>query len=389
MKKYLKSIILLVVTVVAIGSYYINNALASKINLEIEFETLKGKESEIKNITIYGDYYNGDEFLPVTLYEGRLKENNNVSIIDKLKQEDLPPQIKKYIDKYRTFMRGKSFSLYQIYEDEYVLAYANIDWGFTQKDSTFDISVLNKENDKITSFQSKIPNKEKYSFIYVEDLQMVNGQLKVIAMARLNDFHYEVHVYTFDIGEKQLVQDEIIYSTQNSKGDSSQSSLSIIYDYSTGKQTYYLISYTSESYDKEEDQQKKVEDIILYNIETNEKEPLSLDFENAHTLSGSILTFVNYQEKYIEVTSYSVVEHKVVNTFKFPLPNKEDEFPVSTYIANGKLYIVQQTSSVINKIWVLDVETGETIYEGNIKLKHKSKDKNKINFQIYSIDVMQ
>ena len=386
MKKYLKSIILLVVTVVSIGSYFIQNALATNLDIEIDFETIKGNESEIKDITFYADYYMGSEIIPVRINEGMANAINHNSIIDELRQEHVVPKIKKYIKEYKKFMRGKDYALHNYYEDEYVLAYANIDWGFTQKDSTFDISVLNKENDKITSFQSKIPNKEKYSFIYVEDLQMVNGQLKVIAMARLNDFHYEVHVYTFDIGEKQLVQDEIIYSTQNSKGDSSQSSLSIIYDYSTGKQTYYLISYTSESYDKEEDQQKKVEDIILYNIETNEKEPLTFEdllIENVQTLSGTILTFATHQEEYIEVTSYSVVDHKVVNTIKFPLPKKEDNIPFSTHIDDGKLYVIQQTSSLVNNILVIDVETGETLYEGNIKLEHKSKDKNKINFQIY------
>ena len=60
MKRYWKIMLLCFVTIIAIGTFYIQSGFADQKNITIEFEKVSGNEDEVKNLTILGDYLVGN-----------------------------------------------------------------------------------------------------------------------------------------------------------------------------------------------------------------------------------------------------------------------------------------------------------------------------------------
>ena len=69
------------------------------------------------------------------------------------------------VKQHRNFMRGKDLTPTNFFEDENLLAYASINAKNhvqPMKDLTFDIEVLNKKSEEITSIQLDVPESENY-----------------------------------------------------------------------------------------------------------------------------------------------------------------------------------------------------------------------------------
>jgi len=392
MKKYWKSTFLLIVTVICIGTFYIHSSLASKPDISIDIQTINGNEEEIKKVVFYADYQKGNDFNSVHIKNGTGDISNQYSLLDELKQTNLDPKLKQYIKDYKSFMRGKVLDLYKFYEDDYVLAYANVDWGTAVRNYTLELSVLNKESEKVTNIKSDIPNKEKYSHIYVEDLQVLNGQLKILVTTYLFNGQNEVHVYSYDIANQKLVHDELVFASPSVE-QQAESVLGIIYEQQNlGSQKYYIIHSSVVPYNMKEkiDDSGAIKDVILYNIETNEKEKLEIDglqIESANAVYDSTVYFINYTEENIEVTPYSIEEKKVGKPFKYPMPKRDSgENPPSAQVAKGKLYIIQPESKLESRILIIDLSKGETLYEGTIQLKTPPENKEQYEFRIFSLE---
>src|SRR5690625_7646670 len=78
-------------------------------------------------------------------------------------------------------------------------------------DFTFNISVLDKKENETNSFKLDVPNSNNLDDIYVEEVQMVNGELKVVTVSALaGDPNEELHVYRFDPAAEQLIDDEAV-----------------------------------------------------------------------------------------------------------------------------------------------------------------------------------
>ena len=87
-------------------------------------------------------------------------------------------------------MRGKDLMPTYFYEDENLLAYAIIKAEnnvHPMMDLTFDIELINKKSEEMTSIQLDVPKSENYGWMQVEDVQVIDGELKVITQGfRLN-----------------------------------------------------------------------------------------------------------------------------------------------------------------------------------------------------------
>ena len=68
MKRYWKIISICFVTLIVIGTFYIQSSFATSEHLKIEFEKVNGNEDELKNIMLYGDY-SGDRHYQYQLYK--------------------------------------------------------------------------------------------------------------------------------------------------------------------------------------------------------------------------------------------------------------------------------------------------------------------------------
>ncbi len=107
-------------------------------------------------------------------------------------------------------------------------------------DLTFDIEVLNKKSEEISSIQLDVPESENYAWMHVEDVQIIEDELKVITRGFRTNSEYELRVYTFDMNEQKLITDNMIATTPAL--ENGWSDLRIINDnYSIQRNNYLLI----------------------------------------------------------------------------------------------------------------------------------------------------
>ena len=71
-------------------------------------------------------------------------------------------------------------------------------------DLTFDIEVLNKKSEEMTSIQLDVPESENYAWMQVVDVQVIDDELKVITRGFRTKSENELQVYTFDMNEQKL-----------------------------------------------------------------------------------------------------------------------------------------------------------------------------------------
>src|SRR3954454_21189135 len=131
MKRYSKLISIACFIVLVIGTFYIQESMASSKNPDFLIKKVSGNEEEVKGLSIFGEFTIGNHFLDTlhiddteTTYTGGL------SFIEKLNRVHQSPEIKQLQRDYRNFMRGKAENPALFYEDEAHLAYVNIDWDY-------------------------------------------------------------------------------------------------------------------------------------------------------------------------------------------------------------------------------------------------------------------
>ncbi len=76
MKRYWKIILICFVTLMVIGTFYIQSSFATNDHLKIEFEKVNGNEGEVKNLMLYGDYFGSHHLYQRYLYKLQVKKQS-------------------------------------------------------------------------------------------------------------------------------------------------------------------------------------------------------------------------------------------------------------------------------------------------------------------------
>ena len=135
-------------------------------------------------------------------------------------------------------------------------------------------------------------------------------------------------------------------------------------------------------------------DVLLYNIENNQSEKLTVPDEMlglndspTFTLFGSTIYMYNRTENGLEVNHYNMETKKWAEKQTFHLPNQTHEEDAPYFeVLNGKAYIISAFDKG-HKLFIGDIKTGETLYEGNLTVKNK-KDQQK-DYRLYFHDMIQ
>lgn len=261
------------------------------------------------------------------------------------------------------------------------------------RDIKFDISILNKDDGKTTSFNITVPDGSAADYIFVEDVQVFGKELQVITQntMRKNDkFSTEKHVYTLDISAGKITKNEKVLSIPEEEDNSYvDAQLMNTNPLQANENVVFLITHSNfeEGSDglRESSSSKK---ILFYNLKSQKKDtidmPASLSDNQAIFFEGSTIYFSKFSEKNLIVTPLSVENHEVGDEFTIHLSNEvSEEVPPLVIVKESKLYAVSQimNSKTNASVAVVNVETGESLYEGEVVMKYSPK--NIQEFELY------
>ncbi|GIO23264.1 hypothetical protein [Oceanobacillus sp. J11TS1] len=389
LKRYwITYIALIFISVIIIGFY-----LVDKKEVAFNWKTVSGDEEVVKDVLIFGEGQSA---------YGRMVADPFQLSIDESKRIEQPRgffgstyqdlQIEKYIDEYRSFMRGKNQWIENFTETDNQLIYVNEEvqnWG---EQSNLHVEILNKETEDVTEFE--VPIEEQAHQIYGINSVTANKDKLYVQVYMEGQYDETADIYTdenailiIDINdqtiedikfpEKDVPLKEGIYT-------------SLMYQDSgliDGEMNYL---YIYEEY-KEDQNGTIVEDVPLkyelqlYNIERDTIKSVDLetnaygsDFVKIYDgavysgmLQGENYTLMKYDENLKEKEVFDA------NVLNGDLEvNQEDVYPL-TNMHNGYFYIVYPAYSTLTvadiSINAFDMETGENVYQGIIQAEDAMK----------------
>lgn len=402
MKRYWKIISLCVLTVLILGFFYIQSGLAAKEDIKVEFEKVSGNQAELENITFYGDYETGNIYQSLRFTNQETMDINQLSLLKSLNRMYTIPIYKKLVEENKGFMRGKNYVPDSFYEDENVLVYADVHYESVKK-ASFDIEVLNKKLGETTSIKMDFPDKEKYNWIDVSEVQVTNGKLKVFVRGFQSEGRNELIVYTFDINEQKLEKNEILLSTTETENH--WSDIRIINSYNSLKYQRYILFYTENQrivseYDESSTEMENNPEIVhneilIYDIETDKIKNLEIDDEMVGSLGEAIihnttLFIPNQVDSKYEISQFDIEKEAWGDKKQFDVPVSKDEASSGPYmkLMNGKFYLIHAAKNE-HTLLIADVATGKVLYEGVLTVKKDGVEQSDYRLYIHEMETVQ
>ncbi|WP_174731366.1 hypothetical protein [Mesobacillus harenae] len=397
MRKYWKSTAIIVLIVLTIGTFYVNSATSAEQHPEFVIQTQSGDAKEINSLVLEGSYTDTSSMNYVSTNLKITADGstyNSRSFLDQVTGQP-PTMIKEFREEYRTFMRGKQSWVNLYFENNDFLAYADVNYkmgSLRTRDFTFDLSVLNKEDDHINSFTVKVPNSGELDHIFVEDIQLFDNEMILITQNIMkNDFNNETHIYTIDISNQTISNHEPIVQDPQGQGDTSFNVQIMRTNPTKANEHLVLIKREVKVIEDTESIREEVinEEIISVNLQTKEKEEinipdLQLDNNQLSFYDGSTIYFMILAGQELVVTPYSLEKDQVGQAFSIQLSGEKDiVHGQMTTVKDGKLYLAsaQMSSTIDAGVIVADLKTTKTLFKGQIALKGSSEEKH--HFELY------
>ncbi len=403
MKRYWKMIVYCIAIFVVIGTFYIQSSVAATDTLELNIEKVSGDEKELQNVTLYGDYVVENIHHSLEITDGENVNPRKQSFFETLIHPSYFPVIQKLVESHKGFMRGKDFSPAYFFEDNERVAYVNLIPSSIYNDTpdfTFDIEVLDKKTNKTISFGGKVPKTSNYRWLNVEDVQLIEDELKVVTSGSRTEGGDDLSLYTFNLREKKLVNEDIILAAPHIENGWTE--VRLINDYSSTKVERYHVM-KMEAYEEPNasgDEALAIEDdhtplvaieTLIYDMKTNKVIKWEIPEEITESLhsavvSDSMIFLPVYTEEAIEISQYDIEKEEWGEKQIFHIDHAKDSETVPyIQLLNGKIYIIGSNNDVY-PILVGDPQTGTVLYEG--KLGFKNQKEGQKNYELYFHDVV-
>lgn len=392
MKRYLCSIIIGMVVILSIGTYYVKVASSASSLPKYTFKTLEGSDKELDPVIINASLDNGPYYESLTFESNTTTYDIEKSYLESFSgRQDY--RIERLIKEHRSFMRGKD-SISSLYEDDDFLAYAWVNSEITNNGKTeaeFDIGLLEKKDEEETSFQIELPNQERIMNADVRDVQLVHSKLQVLTMNDVKSKNEkqtkEVHLYTIDLANKKVLSDKTLVSETFTYPN--QVDFEIPTDVAPIQpNNMVLISLIKGVNHEDGSYKEKPSKLLSYNYETEKietvklpkNESLSLGMARSGYTDGKTLYLIdkksdNYRIKTFDLSSRTLTNDKELDV----AVNKEEQYFAA--IKNGRVYFligngVDQVGSLTYKpaqLLIADLKTGKTLYKGETVMQATNK----------------
>ncbi|MEO4055144.1 hypothetical protein [Solibacillus sp. CAU 1738] len=382
MKKYWKIILISVVIVITISSYYIQLAMASKNDVSFKIETISGNNEEINNLLLQASYHSDKAHHLLTISEGgvTVSDQMNRSFIEDLMSGRYVPLVfQNYIQEHRNFMRGKVLHESRYFEDEARLIYAT----FLDNDQkvilgnplTLQIDILDKHTNDSSSFKINTPAQASYDWINLTDIYVENGKIKILASGFSMNGGQELRIFTVDENKKEFEHDLKIAPI---KPDEEMYNIRLfIHSDKIQNEKYYLYYVNENNNQFGRGQSESIPGIMyLYNNTNNEVEEWEIPAKlkpniGSIVVQGEYIYIPVHSVKGLELNRYNIekkqweesIHHNYANTSNFG----SEPF---LQLSDGKLYLVSRVSDG-HLLMIDDLNTGESLYEGKIIIENR------------------
>lgn len=404
MRKYWKFTAIITVIVLSIGAFYVNSAMSATQYPEFVIKKHSGNVEEIKSLVLEGGYHKGNSmnytYTHLKINSDGSEYRDGSSLIDQLIGQSMPI-IKELQEKYRDFMRGKGQNIDSFFENDQFLAFADVKYklGVSQSsDLKFAISILDKNNGNTTSYNIKVPDSSVVNHIFVEDVQLVDNELKMIThnTIRENERYYnEKHIYTFNVSNGNISSNEVIFSIPESQEELQSDAQLIQTDPKQANEHLVFLKTESKFIQQEESDRIDVlsKKLVSYNLKTKEintiELPENLKGKQVSFFDGSTIYFTEFSEQKLVVTPLSIENNQAGSEFTIQLSNarSNEESPPIIIVKESKLYVVTQISKNKTSVAVVNVKTDETLYEGEVVRKNIPESMEEFELYIYDMSV--
>lgn len=404
MQKYWKFTSIIAVIVLSIGTFFVNSAMSATQYPEFMINKKSGNAEEIKSLVLEGGYHEGRSmsytYNHLKITPDGSKYRNGSSLLDLVIGRP-EPMIQELQDEYRNFMRGKGQNLDSFFENNKLLAYAEVKnkvGPLTSSDFKFAISILDKDDGNTTSYNIKVPDSSVVEYIYVEDVQVVDKELKMITQNMTNEnekYYNEKHIYTLDISTGTISSNETIFSIPNQYDTHIDAHLIKTNPKHANENLIFLITQSKITQHEESDLNGETSrELISYNIKTTEQKtielPKSLKEHQISFFDGSTIYFSKLSEQNLVVTPFSIENDQAGNELTLQLSNETSNTePPIIIVKDSKLYLTTQVTNLTTKasVAVFDVKTGQTLYEGEVERKGPPKNMEEFELYIYEVSV--
>lgn len=404
MKRYWRSIVLAGFIIATFSTYYIHSALAMGGLPNFVISHKSGSEKEIEGVKIWGYYQGGETEGSIMIDKNGSEHVKFHSYLDMITDNHFPKVIQQLQKDYRGFMRDKQEGGGKFFEDDEIVAYADVlmDFHYTvgNYSFTFDIDILDKKTKKQTKFSSKVPQEQDYQFMYPEAVQVTEDNIiKIVTRNMVRQDHEphvnsnsseENHIYTFDLEKQSLIDDEVVEANDFVADIDPEDDRYNIHTYSVltlnsiGPEEYIVFDISIEeiedyNIEEIEDMQHHMQPqfyesyLSVYHFPTGEQrvidlpEEISEDFRPAY-FHDSVIYFENYGEDRYEVVLYDFIQEEIIGQQTFAMEPMGDYWPDFRF-NKDKFYMLSpiSTESAEATLQVIDLKTGETLYEGVIE----------------------
>ncbi|MFD4929662.1 hypothetical protein ACFWMS_12100 [Peribacillus butanolivorans] len=397
MKRYICSIIIVMVGILSIGTYYVKVASSASDLPKYTFKTLEGSDKELDPVIINASLGNGPFYESLTFESNRTTYDIEKPYLENLfGRQDY--QIERLIKEHRSFMRGKD-SIDSFYEDDDFLAYASVNEDYTKSgkmEAEFDIALLEKKSEDATSFNIELPDQERIMNTSIRDVQLIHSKLQVLTMNDVNSNDEkqtkEVHLYTIDLANKKVLSDKTLLSETFTYPN--QVELEMPIDIAPSQPNNMVlvslikgVNHEDGPYEYKPNESK----LLSYHYETEKietvklpkKEALSLDEARSGYVDGKNLYAVDTKSDKYHIKTFDLSSQTLTNDTELDLAvNKKEQYFAA--IKNGRVYFllgneVDQDSLTYKpaQFLIADLKTGKTLYKGETVMKATNKENGK------------
>ncbi|MEJ9228714.1 hypothetical protein LAV79_04280 [Peribacillus butanolivorans] len=407
MKRYICSIIIGIVVILSIGTYYVKVASSASSLPKYTFKTLEGSDKELDPVIINGTHEGNPIFEPLTIESNQTIYGSEKSYFENFSgSQDL--QIERLIKEHRSFMRGKD-SIDSFYEDSDFLAYASVNEDFTKSgkmEAEFAIALLEKNSEDATSFNMELPNQERIMNTSIRDVQLIHSKLQVLTTNDVNSNDEkqtkEVHLYTIDLANKKVLSDKTLLSETFTYPN--QVDLEMPIDIAPSQPNNLVLISLIKGVNHEDgpyEEKPKESKLLSYHYETekletvngSEKESLSLDMARSGYVDGKDLYAVDTKSDKYHIKTFDLSSQKITNDLELDLTVHKDEQYFAT-IKNGRVYFLlgngtnqQDMAYKPAQLLIADLKTGKTLYKGETVIQSADQKKTK-NHGFYIEDII-